>query len=291
MNFMHKFAKLSLFTTTFLSAVFGFASPIMALPGDLRGAPKINVTIAESTDAARRDSGWWPSNFEAARPWVEAFRTMGSEVIAPYEISNPPRLSPTVYGQYPLSNSTAKTMASLFGASIVVNGQIAYACESRDLQYTCAATAKIDLTAGNARLTSIDRTYRASAKSIDNAQRQIRQRIAFELEPAIIVAQNTGKKSLPAIVSYPVLRFASMPDADALVAMRKCIKRIDGVTDIAERFVANGMIAIEINPNHAPIGDDFRRIVDQFVANGCEDYQLQEIASSPQGSTIEVAKF
>ena len=51
------------------------------------------------------------------------------------------------------------------------------------------------------------------------------------------------------------------------------------------------MIAIEINPNHAPIGDDFRRIVDQFVANGCEDYQLQEIASSPQGSTIEVAKF
>ena len=112
MNFMHKFAKLSLFTTTFLSAVFGFASPIMALPGDLRGAPKINVTIAESTDAARRDSGWWPSNFEAARPWVEAFRTMGSEVIAPYEISNPPRLSPTVYGQYPLSNSTAKTMAS-----------------------------------------------------------------------------------------------------------------------------------------------------------------------------------
>ena len=182
-------------------------------------------------------------------------------------------------------------MASLFGASIVVNGQIAYACESRDLQYTCAATAKIDLTAGNARLASIDRTYRASAKSIDNAQRQIRQRVAFELEPAIIVAQNTGKKSLPAIVSYPVLRFASMPDADALVAMRKCIKRIDGVTDIAERFVANGMIAIEINPNHAPIGDDFRRIVDQFVANGCEDYQLQEIASSPQGSTIEVAKF
>ena len=82
-----------------------------------------------------------------------------------------------------------------------------------------------------------------------------------------------------------------MPDADALVAMRKCIKRIDGVTDIAERFVANGMIALEINPNHAPIGDDFRRIVDQFVANGCEDYQLQEIASSPQGSTIEIAKF
>lgn len=264
----------------------------MASPADLRAALQVNVTISESYDGdRRRDAGWWPSNFEAARPWVEAFRAMGSEIINPYALSNPPRLSPTVYGQYPLSNSTAKTMASLFGASLVVNGSVAYSCNLRESLYSCSAIASIDMTDGSKRIASIDQTFHSRAKNVDSALQQLRERIAFELEPSVVIARNARHNSLPALVHNPVLRFASMPDADTLVAIRKCIKRVNGVTDVAERFVANGMIALEINPATPPLDDDFTRIVGQLVSNGCEDYQFQIIANSPHGTTLELIKF
>ena len=147
------------------------------------------------------------------------------------------------------------------------------------------------MTDGSKRVASIDQTFRSRAKNVDSALQQLRERIAFELEPSIVIARNSHHNSLPALVPNPVLRFATMPDADTLVAIRKCIKRVNGVADVAERFVANGMIALEINPATPPLGDAFTRIVDQFVSNGCEEYQFQIIATSPHGTTLELIKF
>lgn len=263
------------------------ANSVMAAPN----AP-VNVTIAETdADAGNACSGWWPSDFSAATPWIEAFRAAGVDIIAPYALADPPRLSPTVYGQCPLSRATAKTMASLFGAPIIVNGSVSFACSPNESQVVCAASSQIEVADASAASAAGSSVFRARAETAAEAKNQLRRRIAFETVPQLIIAQNARSRALPAIVQNPVLRIAALPDADAIVALRKCLKQTAGVADVAERFVANGMLALEINPANPPEYNEFAQIVHRLIAGGCGDYQIQESDASAQGITIEITKF
>ncbi len=252
----------------------------------------VMITVAETDpDAGNACSGWWPSDFGASAPWIVAFQATGADIIEPNALADPPRLSPTVYGQCPLSRATAKTMASLFGAPIIVNGSVAFACSPDKTQVVCVASSQIEVADAKSASPAGSGVFRARAETAAEAKDQLRRRIAFETVPQLIIAKNAGRQSMPAIVQNPVLRIAALPDADAIVALRKCLKQTDGVADVAERFVANGMLALEINPENPPKQDEFAQIVHRLIAGGCGDYQIQEADASAQGITIEITKF
>lgn len=280
-NFKRNFSKSTLLCLASLSLFICLIHPKSA------DAESIHVTISENVNA--QIQAWWPNQFDLTKPWVAAFKDVGIDILAPYSLSPAPRMSPTVYAQYPLTESTAKTMASLFGADILVNGHIDIKCHDlSNHRISCEAQANAAIYAPKHDPFFLNKTYQAMASTQHDAEMQIRRRLAFDLSPTLQTRISAIRISLPQIVPNPVLRFSTMPDGDTLVAVRKCLKQVPGIDDVAERFVANGMIALEINPEHAPTGDDFVQIVQRFLDQGCDGYILKEASRSTSGSTIDI---
>ena len=74
--------------------------------------------------------------------------------------------------------------------------------------------------------------------------------------------------------------------------LRKQLKRIAGVNDVAERWIANGMLAIEINPDQSQLPlEEFSRIVQAFANEKAENMILRLTRQTEAGAVFEVAKY
>ena len=148
----------------------------LALPAAAAAAP-ILVTIAETDQG--QTTAWWPSQIDSAGYWADLFASQGVEVINPAKLSNAPRLSPTVYGQKPMSDKNAKTMASLFGTTDVLNGTVTWDCKPVDTRMNCRATANLSLLTGSKSSTPLTIDIQASGPDKATAQQYLAAAILF----------------------------------------------------------------------------------------------------------------
>ncbi len=266
-----------------------FCLPAHALA---KGTPML-VTVSESASPGAPHTAWWPNHFERAQPWNRLFAQRGLTPIDPTQ--NAPRLSPTVYGQAPLSDANARTMASLFGARAMLNGSIAWTCTTQAQETACQAHTDLRLFDDTGRMpqTEYRRTLQAIAQTQDDAQNQIRARITLDLSiPASAMTRAQEARAIPRLTDNPVIVLDAIPDADTLVAIRKRLKRIPAIDDISEAWVSQGTLALELNPGK-PLENPatFQNIMQAFLSDTQDDFVVRELAHSDAGAIVEIVQF
>ncbi|MBO4351225.1 MAG: hypothetical protein J6A01_09815 [Proteobacteria bacterium] len=259
---------------------FGFAMTAYSAP--------ILLTLSESDNGVTQT--WWPDKLGSDNHLTDVFGRYGLDIVRPAMMSNVPRLSPTVYAPQPLTQSNAQNLASLFGASHALNGKLEWQCEPVENAFKCTLAGSVSLT-GRREARECSRTVSIQAKSIENAKKILLNQYAAECSPQFLQA-NSPQQTLPKLIDKPVVIFDPIPDADALVALRKQLKRVAGVNDVAERWIANGMLAIEINPDQKQLSqEEFSRIIQAFVNEKAENMIIRLTRQTEVGAVFEVAKY
>ena len=254
----------------------------------MAAASPVLLTISETENGQTRS--WWPSEFGADSSWTDAFERQGVSVVVPSKMPNPPRLSPTVYGQKVLSDVNARTMASLFGAGTVLNGNVVWDCRDVDNGVECQASGTFNYLYSKQQVFEFKRDIRVQASNAESAKRQIISRLAVEMSMPLM-GQTSGNAGIPVLIDKPVMIFDPLPDADTLVALRKLIKRIPGVEDVAERWVSDGVLAIEVNPGKPMSQSEFSQIIQGVVSENAENLMIRQTRQNDQGAILEVVKL
>ncbi|MBQ9395851.1 MAG: hypothetical protein IJU23_10120, partial [Proteobacteria bacterium] len=131
---------------------------------------------------------------------------------------------------------------------------------------------------------------RVQASNAESAKRQIISRLAVEMSMPLM-GQTSGNAGIPVLIDKPVMIFDPLPDADTLVALRKLIKRIPGVEDVAERWVSDGVLAIEVNPGKPMSQSEFSQIIQGVVSENAENLMIRQTRQNDQGAILEVVKL
>ncbi len=253
-------------------------------------AEPVLLTICETENG--QTQAWWPSDAGLDIDWQNAFIAQGVSLIHPNEIPNASRLSPTVYGQKPLSQNNAKTLASLFGAKHVLNGNVSWNCSTIGTQVECAAKTTLSLIYGKKGHIDFNQSVTTSAPNEALAKKYAMTKIVSEMALPIIEHTSAVSEDIPQLINKPVIIFDPIPDADTLVALRKQLKRVPGVEDVAERWVSNGVLAIEINPGVSEMSQaDFLLIVQGFMNETTENLVIRETRQTETAAVFEVVKF
>ena len=271
-----------------LGVCFCFCSSV------LYAAPVL-LTISESENG--QTVGWWPNQPGADRAWVDGFTRQGADVLNPADMRDMPRLSPIVYGQKPLSDTNARTMASLFGVQNVLNGNVTWTCAAHETSQSaldavrCEGTANLMLLFG--RNESFEMKFSASAygDTFETAKSAVRVRLTADVALPVMV-KTVVSGDIPKLLDKPVILFEALPDADTLVAIRKQLKRVPGVNDVAERWVSDGILAMEINPETPTMSsEDFDLIIQGFTGQPTENFMIRETRRTLAGVSFEVLKY
>lgn len=271
------------FFVTYLAFFVLFASTASAAP--------ILLTIAETENG--QTQSWWPNQPGLDKLWQEIFERQGISLIHPDEVRDYPRLSPTIYGIRPLSDNNAATLASLFGAGGVLNGQLAWNCRHNEKLHQCSADIDLKFIYGPNEKIVFNRTITASGPTDVDAKKYAVTRLAADIAMTVIVHSNAAQNNdIPSLIDKPVIIFDPMPDADTLVALRKQLKRVQGIDDVAERWVADGMLAIEINPAVPSMSkEEFLLLIQGFMNESTENLVIRQTKQSDNGAIFEVVKF
>ena len=258
----------------------------MAWVSELEAAPIL--AVVSETDGAV--STWWPNERALGDEWALPLRDQGLDAIRPAEQTQAPRLSPVVYALQTLSVVNARALGQIFGASVVLGGNVTYVCEGGAEGKRCRGEAELYLSDDR----QADETYRASVEAIAldeaMAKAQIRARLASEVALRLHV-RASRQKEIPKLIDKPVVLLSSLPDADTLVAIRKRLKRVDGVSDVAERYVVQGMLALEINPGQEMTQSTFDAMMQVFLADTADGFLVRELSRSAQGILVEIGYF
>ncbi len=246
------------------------------------------LTLSESDNGVTQT--WWPDKLGSDNHLTDVFGRYGLEIVRPAMMSSVPRLSPTVYAPQPLTQSNAQNLASLFGAAHALNGKLEWQCEPAENAFKCVLTGSVILT-GSRETRECSRTVSTQAKSVETAKKILLNQYAADCSPQFLQTKSS-QQALPKLIDKPVVIFDPIPDADALVALRKQLKRIAGVNDVAERWIANGMLAIEINPDQKQMSqEDFSLIIQAFVNEKIENMIIRMTRQTEEGAVFEVAKY
>ena len=258
-------------------------------------AAPILLTISISENG--QTTGWWPNQPGLDKAWVEDLSRHGVQVLNPAAMSNMPRLSPIVYGQKPLSDTNARTMASLFGAQNVLNGNVIWQCQANETSVSkadavhCTGNASLTLLYGHQESAPMQFTASAYGQDFETAKAAVRARITADMALPVM-AHTATKGDIPKYIDKPVMLFDPLPDADTLVALRKQLKRVPGVTDVAERWVSNGVLALEINPDTPTLSlEGFSAIIQGFMGQPAENFIIRETQKTEAGAIFEVVKY
>ncbi len=247
------------------------------------------LTISETENG--NITTWWPAQFSASSLWENAFEAQGIVLIHPASIQPPPRLSPAVYAPKSLTQANARTLSQLLGADSALNGNVTWSCSPKETDTECTATATLSLLYGKSNAIDLNASFSAVASDPSAAKQMIVSRFATEFAWTII---NHSKKTddIPKLSQKPVIIFDSLPNADSLVALRKALKKVPGVEDVAEIWVADGALAIEINPASETMPQsDFLQIVQGFTTQTVENLIIRPIRKTDDAAVFEIVQY
>lgn len=269
---------------------FILSSLIFLATGFEASATPLLLTISETEN--QESSAWWPSQFGSDKNWVDAFSAQGLEIVETTAISSKPKLSPVVYGSKNLSNKNAKTLGSLFGTTDVLNGNVTWTCApDSNGKMLCDAQTNLTLLYDKNREFPLSLRIKATGPDKNSAKNFAIAQIVSQVSLAIL-AQTRTSNEIPTITDKPMLILSSLPNADTLVTLRKRLKRIPGVNDVAERWIANGALALDINPDQTQLSQaDFSSIIQRFITETDEGISVRETGRSDRGVVFEVVTY
>lgn len=272
-----------------------FAGVWVCFFATVAAAAPVLLTLSVSENG--QTTGWWPNQPGLDKAWVENLSQHGVQVLNPATMSQMPRLSPIVYGQKPLSDTNARTMASLFGTSNVLNGNIMWQCAVNETSASkadavhCTGNASLTLLYGRQESFPMQLTASAYGQDFDTAKAAVRTRITADIALPVM-AHTAAKGDIPKYINKPVMLFDPLPDADTLVALRKQLKRVPGVSDVAERWVSHGVLALEINPETPTLSaEEFSAIIQGFMGQPTENFMIRETQKTETGAIFEIVKY
>lgn len=270
--------------------ILGLLTGLACLGASSAFAAPVLLTISETEN--NETVAWWPNQPGIDKVLQDTFEMQGVSLVHPNEMQNAPRLSPTVYGMKKLSNDNARTMASLFGASCVLNGNIEWNCYSAVDKVECEVKSTLTLLYGKTRQIDLSQTIKSAAQNVDMAKKFAMTQIVTNTVLPIISHTRVSDDTIPSLLNKPVIIFDPVPDADTLVALRKQLKRVPGVEDVAERWVSNGVLAIEINPAVSEMSQtDFLLIVQGFMNENTENLVIRQTRQTDKAAIFEVVRF
>ncbi len=251
------------------------------------------VTIVYD-DASPKTSTWWPNYTNLPldhtfRHQLERYNTQTIDPAAHTDI----RFSPAIYAAGPLSSNNAKSLATLFKASQVLNGKLHWNCYNASYAMLCEVVANLELLdVKSQQIQKLSPMVSAHAATIPEAQTRAVTLLASELAVTLHNSAQNSNDEIPYYAPKPVLVLDSLPDADTLVALRKALKRIDGVDDVAERWISNASLALEINPdNPIMLFESFDAIVSQLIASKQDNFIVRETRRNKNGIAVEIVTY
>ncbi len=277
------FSKFSLFAFLFFFVLPGIAMAQTTL-----------LTIVGNEDTAK--TTWWPEKtYVQTDDWLRhSLVNYGIQTIDPL-MDNSVRFSPVVYAAGPLTSSNAKSLGSLYHADIIIQGSMKWSCAPAENTMTCQLQAKLDLASvRETRHKDVTILVDAEAPTEELAKRHAVSVLASKLSAPywVFVKEANSDRDIPVYTTKPVLLLDALPDADTLVALRKGLKRIDGVTDVTERFVTHGALAIELNPDTPQMSfAELEAVVYQLTSMQQENFVVHETRRSHAGIGIEVITY
>ena len=247
-------------------------------------------------DAAPRATTVWPSM--TTQPIDQALRNQltryGFVTIDP-ALRSDVRFSPIVYAAGALSNTNARNLAGLYGAQRVLNGKLHWNCQNEsDATTNCTLTASLELCdVASTHVTALNPTVSGRAATLPEAQSRAISLLASALSlPLAKSAIAPRDNEIPHYLPKPVLVLDALPDADTLVALRKSLKRIDGVEEVAERWLSNGVLALELNPSNPIMSfESFNAIVSVLLSSSLDNFIVRETRRNPNGIAVEVVNY
>ena len=259
----------------------------IALPLQNALASPILVAIAESTHTGHNTR--WPNTALSQHDlwWADALRSQGTNVVDIRQ--KPTRLSPTVYPPSTLSANNARSLASLFGAQAALTGEVQWQCRTEQQRTHCRAQANLQLVPKQGAIVDLSRSTHASAPNIEQAK--IRAITLMAADLAIAMLATTTQDDIPNLFPNPVLVLDPLPNADALVSLRRILRRIPGVEDIAERWISATSLALEINPGIPSTPDTIFAYIDALLAMPAENMIIRETKRTQRGVAVEIVNF
>lgn len=252
------------------------------------------LTVVGNEDAIK--TTWWPEmKYVQTDAWLRSsLETYGIRTIDPLQMSSV-RFSPIVYASGPLTRSNAKSLGSLYHAETIINGSLKWSCQSIDSLMMCRLSAKLDLIrVRDAAHASLSFDVEAEAPTEALTKSYAIAMLASKLSTAYwhFVKKDSAGQGIPVYTSKPVLMLDALPDADTLVAFRKELKRLEGVTDVIERFVSKGALALEINPEVPQMTfSELENIVYQLTTTPQSQFVVHETRRTSAGIGIEIVNY
>lgn len=253
-------------------------------------AENLILTVSETENGVQ--GAWWPnfSQSNVDQALSAALASYGIALIQPATLAQRPRLSPVVYGLMPLSDTNAKSLASLFGTKNVLNGQIAWDCQVETISTRCCANAALKLITATGHK-SLDTALCAYGPHASTAKTRVTQLLASRIV-SDISQKLAVRDSLPKLFHKPVIVLDGLPDADTLVNLRKLLKRSPGINDVAEIWMANARLAIEINPQNPVLStQEFYQIINAFLEGPKDNLIVRESKRSDAGIVLEIMSY
>jgi hypothetical protein len=274
--------------------LWGVGSAAAKGPGSAGPATVVLITEVVEDGERRQTAFWWENAREPA--WTVTDRLVLEELSARSIAHVRPGQTniSRIHRRPHLSLENGSTLGGLLGASQVLVGEVRYEVEPRIVQlglYGVRATAQVELVAAQvAQPRSLKRftvERRVFASNRDEALEQAREQTARAL--GAVIAANLSRSAAPVGIASkePLIGLRNAESHVVLEQIIEFLVKLEGVDAVRERWAAEGIIALEINPGRIDADDVIEYVLRVLEHHTFEDFRLTRRRSGPVADLAE----
>jgi hypothetical protein len=265
-------------------ASLAVAALLLLMASSAPARADVLMVVSELDDAG--EHFWWsqPKSPELGR-FETLMSTLSAErapmLIDPRQVEAP-SVSQVVFGRAELGVVNAINLASLYGASRVIHGQLRVEqCAAAPMLSLVGVRVSVELhvhaTQSAIELLSVQLDETRYARSKEQAEQAALAAAGARIVRLFEQSGALQPSDLRIEVGEPVLLLSGMQTARPLVDVKKALKSSELVVDVVERWSTEGAIALELNPAQV---DEPSFVFEQFERALRETYlgfTLQEL--------------
>jgi len=264
-------------------------------PATAYAEPGVLLAVTE-VDADAQARYWWTSS-EAPewtgtdRALMATLETIGLSAVDPSSDPAAPRISSVVYGHPHLTATNAINLASLFGAPRVIAGTVAYErLPAPPPLETSGARVDVDLhvfaTSSSIEVLPLELEEVAYAETFEAARERALERVLERVEALLSHTRALAEARVGIPSQEPVLVVTGLREAGPLIALKRFLKQRDEIDDALERWAAEGVIAVELNPEVVDEPTVIMRAIDALLRHQFDGFVVREV--SRDGNRVEL---
>lgn len=272
--------------TTLVPLLFGCL--VFALSANATADEGLLVLVTEETadDTGIDQAFWWESG--AAPAWSptdlalrEALKAVGAGFSEPANLSSLSK----IYRKPAPSDTNATAMATVFGRTTVLVGTVRYRPTTLRPVGLVGWTAEVSVrlvdraASGTQVLRAVTFDRARWASNDDEARASLRQDVASGISAAIAggLTRNVGPVGLDS--DELMVGIVAPSTRAALDAARTKLASFAGVTSVQERWAAEGVVVLEVNPGVVDPPESMRQYVSLLTSEGAGRFRVVPVES------------